>query len=212
MGFAMRLGKKSMVGWIGAVRPSRRPLSRPPQDEELSQCHQVLILILRSGQRARLEGRKAVMQPLRLNSCLASMLNPSYGSSRGNHVIVSAPNLEARLRRRSGARLPSPSALPTGRGTRTDSRHPHRWEPAGGWWKHPNARDESGQSGAMVGRSLSRWVVARLSVLAMSPPQPGDRGERAEPRARGCKQHIDSVFGVTDHCERGQYVPDGAPV
>src|SRR6266404_2239059 len=30
-----RLGKKSMVGWIGAVRPSRRPLSRPPQDEEL---------------------------------------------------------------------------------------------------------------------------------------------------------------------------------
>ena len=110
MGFAMRLGKKSMVGWIGAVRPSRRPLSRPPQDEELSQCHQVLILILRSGQRARLEGRKAVMQPLRLNSCLASMLNPSYGSSRGNHVIVSAPNLEARLRRRSGARLPSPSA------------------------------------------------------------------------------------------------------
>jgi hypothetical protein len=32
----MRLGKKSMVGWIGAVRPSRRPLSRSPQDEEFS--------------------------------------------------------------------------------------------------------------------------------------------------------------------------------
>jgi hypothetical protein len=50
-GFAARLGKKSMVGWIGAVRPSRRPLWRPPQDEELSQCHQSLILILRSAQR-----------------------------------------------------------------------------------------------------------------------------------------------------------------
>src|SRR6266436_359267 len=67
-----RLGKKSMVGWIGAVRPSRRPLSRPPQDEELSQCHQSPILILRSAQRARLEGRKAAMQPRRLNSCPAS--------------------------------------------------------------------------------------------------------------------------------------------
>ena len=49
MGLAQRLGKKSVVGWIGAVRPSRRPLSRPPQDEELSQCHQSLILILRSA-------------------------------------------------------------------------------------------------------------------------------------------------------------------
>jgi hypothetical protein len=44
-----RPGKKSMVGWIGAVRPSRQPLSRPPQDEELSQCYQSLILILRSA-------------------------------------------------------------------------------------------------------------------------------------------------------------------
>jgi len=52
-----------MVGWIGAVRPSRRPLLRPPQDEELSQCYQSLILILRSAQGARLEGRKVVMQP-----------------------------------------------------------------------------------------------------------------------------------------------------
>jgi hypothetical protein len=45
---AARLGKKSVVSWIGALRPSRRPLSRPPQDEELSQCHQSLILVLRA--------------------------------------------------------------------------------------------------------------------------------------------------------------------
>jgi len=48
-GCAARLGKKSMVGWIGAVRPSRRPLSRPPQDEELSKYYQSVILILRSA-------------------------------------------------------------------------------------------------------------------------------------------------------------------
>ena len=61
--FGSKAGKKSMVGWIGAVRPSRRPLSRPPQDEEFPQYHQSLTLILRSAQRARLEGRKPVMQP-----------------------------------------------------------------------------------------------------------------------------------------------------
>jgi hypothetical protein len=41
-GKAQRPGKKSMVGWIGAVRPSRRPLSRPPQDEEFHQFYQSL--------------------------------------------------------------------------------------------------------------------------------------------------------------------------
>ena len=63
--------RNPMVGWIGAVRPSRRPLSRPPQDEELPQCHQSLTLILRSAQRAR------------LNSCPASQLNLSYKDTTG---------------------------------------------------------------------------------------------------------------------------------
>ena len=56
-------GQEPLIGWIGAVRPSRRPLSRPPQDEELCQCHPSRNLILRSAQRARLEGRRTVMQP-----------------------------------------------------------------------------------------------------------------------------------------------------
>jgi hypothetical protein len=76
MGFAQRPGKKSMVGWTGAVRPSRRPLSRPPQDEEFLQCDQSLTLILRSAQRARLEGRKPVMQPS--VSILAQPLSSTY--------------------------------------------------------------------------------------------------------------------------------------
>ncbi len=37
--------------------------SLPPQDEEFYQYYQSLILILRSAQRARLEGRKVVTQP-----------------------------------------------------------------------------------------------------------------------------------------------------
>jgi hypothetical protein len=57
-------GQKIRIGWIGTVRPSRRPLSRPPQDEEFTQCHQRLILILRSAQRARLEGRQVILQPV----------------------------------------------------------------------------------------------------------------------------------------------------
>jgi hypothetical protein len=36
MGFAVEDGQEIAIGWIGAVRPSRRPLSRPPQDEEFS--------------------------------------------------------------------------------------------------------------------------------------------------------------------------------
>jgi hypothetical protein len=75
-GSAQRPGKKSMVGWIGAVRPSRRPLSRPPQDEEFPQCRQSLTLILRGAQRARLEGRKPVVQPF--VSILAQPLSSTH--------------------------------------------------------------------------------------------------------------------------------------
>jgi hypothetical protein len=82
MGFAQRPGKKSMVGWIGVVRPSRRPLSRPPQDEEFPRCHQSLTLILRSAQRARLEGRKPRYAALRRNSYPASQLNLSYKDTK----------------------------------------------------------------------------------------------------------------------------------
>jgi hypothetical protein len=57
---AAEAGQEIPIGRIGAVRPSRRPLSRSPQDEEFSQCNQRLILIMRSAQRARLEGRKTV--------------------------------------------------------------------------------------------------------------------------------------------------------
>jgi hypothetical protein len=81
MGFAHRPGKKSMVGWIGAVRPSRRPLSRPPQDEEFPQCHQSLTLILRSAQRAHLEGRKPVVQPF------ASILAQPLSSTRPTRIL-----------------------------------------------------------------------------------------------------------------------------
>src|SRR6266436_2069308 len=94
-----RLGKKSMVGWISAVRPSRRLLSRPPQEEELSQYHQSPILILRSAQRARLEGRKAAMQPRRLNSCPASTQILPAASLRSadrlpaSRVVVTVANL-----------------------------------------------------------------------------------------------------------------------
>jgi hypothetical protein len=35
-GFRDEAGQDLAIGWIGAVRPSRRPLSRPPQDEEYS--------------------------------------------------------------------------------------------------------------------------------------------------------------------------------
>jgi hypothetical protein len=40
--------------------------ARPPQDEEFSQSHQSLILILRSARGARLEGRTTAMQPFML--------------------------------------------------------------------------------------------------------------------------------------------------
>jgi hypothetical protein len=31
---ALRAGQETGIGWIGAVRPFERPLSRPPQDDE----------------------------------------------------------------------------------------------------------------------------------------------------------------------------------
>jgi hypothetical protein len=46
-----QVGRESLIGWIGAMRPSRRPHARPPQDEELSSCHQRHTLILRSAER-----------------------------------------------------------------------------------------------------------------------------------------------------------------
>ena len=58
---AERLGKKFPWAWISRVRPSRRPLSRPPQDDEFSLFYQRPIVILRSARRVRLEGRKAVL-------------------------------------------------------------------------------------------------------------------------------------------------------
>jgi hypothetical protein len=45
------VGREFLIGWIGAVRPSRRPRARPPQDEELSSCQQRHTLILRSAER-----------------------------------------------------------------------------------------------------------------------------------------------------------------
>jgi hypothetical protein len=46
-----QVGRESLIGWTGAVRPSRRPPARPPQDEDLSSCHQGHTLILRSAER-----------------------------------------------------------------------------------------------------------------------------------------------------------------
>jgi hypothetical protein len=36
MGFAFEAGQEIAIDWIGTERPSRQPLSRPPQDEEFS--------------------------------------------------------------------------------------------------------------------------------------------------------------------------------
>jgi hypothetical protein len=36
MRYTFEAGQEFLIGWIGAMRPSRRPLARPPQDEEFS--------------------------------------------------------------------------------------------------------------------------------------------------------------------------------
>ena len=56
------VGRESLIGWIGAVRPSRRPRARPSQDEELSSCHPKAYPHPEKRRRARLEGRKTVRQ------------------------------------------------------------------------------------------------------------------------------------------------------
>jgi hypothetical protein len=74
------VGRESLIGWIGAVRPSRRPRARPPQDEELSSCHPKAYPRPEERRRARLEGRKTVMQPFVSISCPASIRYPSSAS------------------------------------------------------------------------------------------------------------------------------------
>ena len=97
-------GKKSMVGWIGRRASFETAALRPPQDEEFSQCRQSLILILRSARRARLEGRKTVMQPLRPNSCPASAFNLPIGkvldladASTANCMLDGAPHKPGKI-------------------------------------------------------------------------------------------------------------------
>jgi hypothetical protein len=77
-----------MVGWIGAVRPSRRPLGGLLRMRGFLNAIKAFTLILRSAQKARLEGRKPVMQPF--VPILAQPLTPNPLPMGGERVVHQA--------------------------------------------------------------------------------------------------------------------------
>jgi hypothetical protein len=66
-GMRFEAGQEIAIGWIGAVRPSRRPLSQPAQDEEFFHAIKVYLHPEEhpEGASQRTQGRSAA---LHLNS------------------------------------------------------------------------------------------------------------------------------------------------